>query len=346
MNLKTLLNKTGDAVKLIMTQPTMIFKNKSNITLVNEAHVVNEDETARPDLIALQYYGNQSKLDVILKWNGISDPMSLNEGDVLEIPSANVPFFRLERPKNFDDNPVKQQFVDGKRLSKKDQRRLDALKKKYGKDNLLPPNVIPLGKKNYEFVGTRIRMGAQAQNDAVVDGINGSLNGNGDGTGDGINGNGGGTEDVVGTVLELGGENIGSEFEKIPGGVWTWLGSAWLPVDPKVAQEVAGSLYGEHGNPNGAIEGSFEGQLYFDKLRGDGNGTGGTTDSSLDDSLSDGQGNTNADGPAGSGTSGVGNADGTGDNQNDGGNPPPSGGNTNNGNNGNNGGGGSSSPCA
>lgn len=342
MNLKTLLNKTGDAVKLIMTQPTMIFKNKSNITLVNEAHVVNEDETARPDLIALQYYGNQSKLDVILKWNGISDPMSLNTGDVLEIPSANVPFFRLERPKNFDDNPVKQQFVDGKRLSKKDQRRLDALKKKYGKDNLLPPNVIPLGKKNYEFVGTRIRMGAQAQNDAVVDGINGSLNGNGNGD------LGDSTDELTGSVLELGGENIGSEFEKIPGGVWTWLGSVWLPVDPKVAQEVAGSLYGEHGNPNGAIEGSFEGQLYFDKLRddGDGNGTGGATDSSLDDSLSDGQGNTNADGPAGSGTSGVGNADGTGDNQNDGGNPPPSGGNTNNGNNGNNGGGGSSSPCA
>ena len=155
----------------------MIFANKENITLLNPEHVVNADQAARPDLIALKYYGNQSKLDMILKWNSISDPFSINEGDVLEIPHANAPFYKLERPKEFDatNNPVKLQFISGKRLSKKDQRRLDALKKKYGKDNLLPPNVIPVGKKNYEYVGSQIRMGAQAQTDAVVDAINRNL---------------------------------------------------------------------------------------------------------------------------------------------------------------------------
>jgi len=300
MNLKTFINKTSDGIRYILTQPTMIFANKENITLLNPEHVVNADQAARPDLIALKYYGNQSKLDMILKWNSISDPFSINEGDVLEIPHANAPFYKLERPKEFDatNNPVKLQFVSGKRLSKKDQRRLDALKKKYGKENLLPPNVIPVGKKNYEYVGSQIRMGAQAQTDAVVDAINRNLDAD---SGDEIN------TDLLGDAITVGGENTGSQFEKIPGGVWSWTGASWVAVNPDLAQEVAGSLYGEYGNPNGNIKGSFEGQLYFDKLRdtGAGNGIGAGT----------------------SGTSGQ-NADETGDNNNDGGNP--SGGNNSN----------------
>ena len=311
MNLKTFINKTSDGIRYILTQPTMIFANKENITLLNPEHVVNADQSARPDLIALKYYGNQSKLDMILKWNSISDPFSINEGDVLEIPHANAPFYKLERPKEFDatNNPVKLQFISGKRLSKKDQRRLDALKKKYGKDNLLPPNVIPVGKKNYEYVGSQIRMGAQAQTDAVVDAINRNLDAD---SGDEIN------TDLLGDAITIGGENTGSQFEKIPGGVWSWTGGSWVAVNPDLAQEVAGSLYGEYGNPNGNITGSFEGQLYFDKLRDNdtGNGTGG-----------------------GNGTSGT-SADETGDNQNDGGNPP--GGNiSNNGTSGT----GSTAPC-
>lgn len=255
MNLKTLLNKTTDTVKLIMTQPTMIFRNKEDVVLLNSAHVVDADESARPDLIALKHYGDQSKLDMILKWNGISDPFSINKGDILEIPSANTNFFKLERPKEFENNPVKQQFIDGKRLSKKDQRRLNALKKKYGKDNLLPPNVIPVGKKNYEFIGSKIRMGAQAQTDPVVNGIN--INLEADDTS--ID-----TSDLAPFIIES--ENIGDKFKKIPGGVWTWTGSEWLSINPDIAQEVAGSLYDSFGNPNGNIVGSFESQFYFDRV--------------------------------------------------------------------------------
>lgn len=300
MNLKTLLNKTADTVKFIMTQPTMIFRNRDAVTLLNDAHVVDSDERARPDLIALQYYGDQSKLDMILKWNGISNPFSINEGDVLEIPSANTNFFKLERPKEFENNPVKQQFVDGKRLGKKDQRRLDALKKKYGKDNLLPPNVIPVGKKNYEFAGTRIRMGAQVQTDAVVNAINRNLEEVGDDL-----------SNLDLAPVEIGGENTGASFEKIPGGVWTWTGSVWIGVNPDVAQEVAGSIYNNFGNPNGNVEGSFEGQLYFDRV----------VDVEID--------NTNSTSLQG--------ADIIGDNQNDGGNPA-GGNNTNTGAGGNTGG--------
>ena len=170
MDLKTLYNKTKDAIKLALTQPTMIFRNRVGATILTE-HVVREDDIVRPDRIALLYYGDQSKLDLILKFNGISDPFSLAVGETVLVPDPSTAYYKLERPRSYEENIVKQQFIDTKRLSKKDARRVEALKKKYNKETLLPPNVIPVGKKNYEFDGREVRLGAQVQTDAVVESI-------------------------------------------------------------------------------------------------------------------------------------------------------------------------------
>jgi len=91
------------------------------------------------------------------------------------VPSPTTAYYKLERPGAYEENIVKQQFIDTKRLSKKDQKRVEALKKKYNKETLLPPNVIPVGKKNYEFDGSEVRMGAQVQTDAVVESITAEL---------------------------------------------------------------------------------------------------------------------------------------------------------------------------
>ena len=91
MKFRTLLNKTQGEGKYIFAQPSMIFRNKDQITNVRY-HTVRDDEVTRPDLIALEYYGDQTKTDLILKWNGISDPFSLAPGDVLVIPPSTVPF--------------------------------------------------------------------------------------------------------------------------------------------------------------------------------------------------------------------------------------------------------------
>jgi hypothetical protein len=170
MDFKSLLNKTVDTVKLIMTQPTMIFRNRDRAEIIAE-HVVTDDDKVRPDLMALKYYGDHTKTDMILKFNRISDPFSLNPGEIILIPSPDTAYYRLERPMAFEDNIVKRQFMDTKRLSKKDKARLDVLKKKYNKETLLPPNVIPVGKKNYEFNGNQVRMGAQVQTDPVTESI-------------------------------------------------------------------------------------------------------------------------------------------------------------------------------
>ena len=171
MDLKTLINKTVSGVKFILAQPTMMFRNKEVVPII-ATHIVKEDEVGRPDLISLEYYNTDSKTDIILKWNGISDPFSLSPGEELEIPTDEVPFYKLDRPSKFEDNKIKNEFVQGKKLSKKDLARIEALKKKYNKEVLLPPNVIAVGKKNFKFTADgNVILGAQAQNDEVTESI-------------------------------------------------------------------------------------------------------------------------------------------------------------------------------
>lgn len=151
MDFKSLIDKIIENGKLILTQPTLLFEEKENI-LVIEEHEVKLEEKGRIDLIALQYYSNISEIDYLLKFNEISDPFSINEGDILQIPIGGQKTFKLERPEGEDTNIVRQQFTEGKRLTKKDKRRIDFLKKKYNMKEILPPNVLKSNKKAFEFI--------------------------------------------------------------------------------------------------------------------------------------------------------------------------------------------------
>lgn len=165
-------NLSKDKDKLYLAQPTMLFKSldPSEYYMIAK-HTVKDDDIVRPDRIAVEHYGSTDGLDIILKFNGVQDPFSINIGDTLWIPIDSIPYFRLESPQMYEENPIKNQFIQTKRLSKTDQRRLAALKKKYNKETLLPPNVIPVGRKNYEFDGTNVRLGMGPQTDAVVNSI-------------------------------------------------------------------------------------------------------------------------------------------------------------------------------
>jgi hypothetical protein len=174
MDLTPIKNKIIDGVKLVIVQPTVYFTLKLQDAVFGVDYREKEVEpfqSGRPDLIALDAYGEASMADIILKFNGISDPFSIVEGEIIKIPKIDYPFKRLERVQNREENSIKQQFVNTKRLSKKDQRRAEAMKKKYDKETLLPPNVIPVGKKTFKFEAGNITFGAQAQNDTVVNSI-------------------------------------------------------------------------------------------------------------------------------------------------------------------------------
>ena len=87
MQLKSLLLKANDGVKILLAQPTMLIRfldRKDEV--VTTKHTVDASEEGRPDLISIKYYGDQSMTDVLLKFNGISDPFSIAEGDEILVP--------------------------------------------------------------------------------------------------------------------------------------------------------------------------------------------------------------------------------------------------------------------
>lgn len=156
MEFNTLAKKKPSANndKIIMVTPTVIF---SNLTETVAEHTVTEDEIGRIDLISLKYYKDANYADYILKWNNISNPFSINLGDVLLIPQNNA-VLNIVKPikmvqRSTDEISIRDQFIDTKRLSVKDAKRIEYLQRKAsqkanGSKQILPPNILKDGETN------------------------------------------------------------------------------------------------------------------------------------------------------------------------------------------------------
>lgn len=123
--------------------------------------VIQSGEDMRPDLVAQRVYGDVNKFDALLKYNGISNPFSIKEGDILVgLPYGNLdnafkqPLIVIEKGSE-KTNETERLFMDPK--TKKDKDRLDELKKQ-NKD-ILPPNVNKPGDKNIKIKDGRIIFG-------------------------------------------------------------------------------------------------------------------------------------------------------------------------------------------
>ena len=66
--------------------------------------IVNKHYVARPDLISLALYNEDTYADVICKVNGISNPFEINENDYLFIPSLDYIRECILTPNNTKDD--------------------------------------------------------------------------------------------------------------------------------------------------------------------------------------------------------------------------------------------------
>jgi hypothetical protein len=122
--------------------------------------LVNSEEAMRPDLVSDRIYGDHNYYDLILKYNGISNPFSLDFGEVLLAP----PFKSMEKavvpPKVFLDRGEERARTEDKLLepkNKKDEKRLTALRKKV--KEVVPPNVNITGNQNVKVREGRVIFG-------------------------------------------------------------------------------------------------------------------------------------------------------------------------------------------
>jgi len=161
MDFKSIDNKRIQGDKLRLTEPTVLFPEG---TATIKEHEVTSDEICRIDMISRIYYNDDSFSENILKFNNISNPFSINEGDILRIPDK-VTMVNWQQVKNIGEESteksIKDQFIDSKRLTIKDISRAEYLKKKAsqkenGSKQILPPNILKDGDTNIDINGNTI----------------------------------------------------------------------------------------------------------------------------------------------------------------------------------------------
>jgi hypothetical protein len=152
MNLRSINGKRVVDGKVVMTEPYVVFFQETDVIVEHE--VVLREE-GRPDLIALRYYGDHNLTDLILKFNGISNPFALSEGDIVEVPIAIESFKKFIKPTRTGGETSKDKFIRQRRMTQKDIKRLDFLQK-VAEREALPPNRLKTGQVNKDAISKDI----------------------------------------------------------------------------------------------------------------------------------------------------------------------------------------------
>lgn len=145
LSLRTLLNKDdftkpdGSVVVDLIRRSVSFFNIKSR---VGNQYLVTDDTVMRPDLIANYFYGDSSLVDLLLKYNGYSNPFAIDIDDLLRIPESGTLSKFGSKPSTADlGQPRKKQsnsvFTP---KSKKDKARVSYLLNQQNAAPPVPPN--------------------------------------------------------------------------------------------------------------------------------------------------------------------------------------------------------------
>ena len=148
------------------TQSTLI--NMGNVKC-SDYVILSDTFSARPDKVAIAKYGNQSRFDYICKYNNISNPLSIGEGQTLFMPDEDDMKANMATPKELKNtsdtgNDIQANNNNSNDFNKPktaaDKKRADYLKNKFDLTELTPPNINKEGEENVKIVDGKIILGA------------------------------------------------------------------------------------------------------------------------------------------------------------------------------------------
>lgn len=119
---------------------------------------VNEEESMRPDLISKRVLGDQNLWDVFLKYNGVSNPFSLETDDIMYAIPANDISNLYVQPREIAERGEKSETDFSAILdpnANKDRNRLSNLSNK----QQLPPNINSTGDSNVKVKDGKLVFG-------------------------------------------------------------------------------------------------------------------------------------------------------------------------------------------
>jgi hypothetical protein len=168
-DLKPLFKKNGENI-VDLTYPSVRYNYDPEIVgLV----VMNNQMVMRPDLVSRAGYGSTDLWDMILKYNGYSNPFAIAEDDIFLVPSLTDMNDQLA-PSGAQDvfaDTVRSQYIDVSKKAQSDPKL--ALAETQRKDaqikvaegiglpsvNNLPPNIAEAGDREIVIKGGKIYFG-------------------------------------------------------------------------------------------------------------------------------------------------------------------------------------------
>lgn len=131
---------------------------------INRIMLIEERHLARLDLVAYEAYGDVNSMDIIMKFNQITNPFSMDLYDIIAIPdeySAST-FYKKEKLATVQSiKDTKALFIDPTRASQKDLARIKQLealanKRANGASEIKPTNLLRNGEVPFSTDGNRL----------------------------------------------------------------------------------------------------------------------------------------------------------------------------------------------
>lgn len=140
-----------------------IFNFSSNNYVSFQAYRVPAEYAMRIDLISQSVYNNTLPSEFILKYNGISNPLSIGPGDVILIPDLNSAKENIIKQGDKADSPenkirMSYKYLDPTKAPTTDKN-ATAFSDRNLKDGLLPPNIASEGAKQIIHRNGRVYFG-------------------------------------------------------------------------------------------------------------------------------------------------------------------------------------------
>lgn len=176
---KPLFKKKDGNIIRDLTQTMFDFKANNYINY--SVYRVPTDYEMRPDLISQSVYNNTIYAEYILKYNGISNPFSIDRGDIILIPSLETARQNTKKQGSGvdDDSDSKRirnsyKYIDptkapkrDKDLEKFDQRNLGRKDAQLA-DGALPPNIAQEGETGITYRNGRVYFGENVSQSACL----------------------------------------------------------------------------------------------------------------------------------------------------------------------------------
>lgn len=161
------IDKNGNEI-YDLTKRSINYDQDQDVDII-DGFLVGSDMKMRPDLISYLAYNNVDHFALLLKFNGISNPFSIDEGDYIFIPSLSYMQQQLDKKTEDPKKNIYKQYIDPSKKPIFNPRKTEYLNKVDKLKNIksdriskynLPPNLAEpgsteakLGKQGVIYLG-------------------------------------------------------------------------------------------------------------------------------------------------------------------------------------------------